>query len=375
MIGSYYFFRNKVEEIFYKNIFRKIFFKIDPEKIHDRMVLLGLFLGRFLIFKKITSIFFNYENKILYQEICNIKFKNPVGLAAGFDKNAQLIDIIPEVGFGFMEIGSITGQPCLGNEKPRLWRLLNSKGLVVNYGLKNDGCEIISKKLIERKKAKIPIGISIAKTNSKTTIEKESGIADYVKAFEVLKGIGDYVTINISCPNAFGGCPFTNLEYLEDLLLEINKRKSNIPIFLKIPADISERDIDGMIELSKKYGVAGFVCTNLNKNREHKEILDKNIPDKGGISGKILNKDSNKIISYVRSKVNDDFIIIGCGGIFSAKDAYEKILSGANLLQLITGMIYEGPQLISDINRGIVNLLKRDGFSSIKEAVGKKNEK
>src|SRR4030042_3231233 len=203
------FSRDKTHKFFYKNLLQPIFFQIDPETIHDVMVSFGQFLGNYSFLRKFTGLLFYYQNKKLEQKILGIKFRNPIGLAAGFDKNAQLTDILPFVGFGFCEVGSITGEPCEGNPKPRLWRLKKSKGLLVYYGLKNDGCEILSKKL-EDKKFSIPVGTNIAKTNSKKTVEVDAGISDYVKAFRKFADIGDYFTINISCPNAFGGQPFTD---------------------------------------------------------------------------------------------------------------------------------------------------------------------
>jgi dihydroorotate dehydrogenase len=361
--------RNLIIGFLYKTIFKNIAFLFDAEKTHDAILRFGYFLGKNNITRKTVSVFFNYSHPLLKQEIHGIHFKNPVGLAAGFDKNAELLDIIPEVGFGFMEIGSITGEPCEGNPKPRLWRLKKSKSLCVYYGLKNDGAEIISKKMANRS-FKIPVGISIAKTNSPKTVETQSGIKDYLKVCKYFLNIGDYWTINISCPNSFGGEPFTDPVKLDLLLAEIDKIKPKKPVFLKISPDLSFKEIDDILEVSKKHCVKGFVCTNLTKIRPG-NLKDKVIPKKGGLSGKVVADLSNKVISYIYKKTEGKFVIIGVGGIFSAKDAFEKILCGASLLQLITGMIFEGPQLISSINLGLVELLKKHKLKSIKEAVGK----
>ena len=175
-----------------------------------------------------TSILFNYSNSVLEQTILGIKFKNPVGLAAGFEKNAELTQILPSVGFGFEEIGSITGEPCEGNPKPRLWRLPKSKALIVYYGLKNNGAEEVSKRLAG-KNFSIPIGTSVAKTNNSQIVSTEAGIADYLKAYRLLSDIGAYTTINISCPNTSGGQPFTDPQKLEQLLQEISKLPKTKP--------------------------------------------------------------------------------------------------------------------------------------------------
>jgi len=366
--------RNWKIKIIYKYILKPIFFKFDPEKIHDYFISIGKFLGKFYITRKITGFFFRYSNPTLEQRILGIDFKNPVGLAAGFDKNAMLTDILGDVGFGFEEIGSITGEACQGNTKPRLWRLIKSKALVVYYGLKNDGCEIISKRL-KNKKINIPLMVSIAKTNSKETAETEKAILDYFKAYEAFIDIGDFTVINISCPNAFGGQPFTEKEKLNALLERITSISKTKPIFIKMAPDLKQNEVDEIISLSQKFNIDGFICTNLTKDRENpeikKKIKDTLTVEKGGISGKVVEDLSNKMIRYIYKKTNGKFIIIGTGGIFSAEDAYKKIKAGASLLQLITSMIFEGPQIISEINLGLVKLLKKDGFETISEAIGK----
>lgn len=368
--------RNKTSHLFYKHLLKKIFFQMDPEKIHERMTRAGKILGSNAVTKALVGAGFSYKNKKLEQTIADIHFPNPVGLAAGFDKNAELLGILPAVGFGFIEVGSITGEPCEGNPKPRLWRLPKSKSLVVYYGLKNRGCEAIAEKLKKTKTAcAVPYGVSIAKTNCKETVSLKKGIADYIKACRVLKNYGDYVTLNISCPNAFGGQPFTDATKLDALLKEIDEIRINKPVFLKLSADLSPAEIDAIIAVSRTHHVTGFICTNLTKKRDNQKIVEKDVPEKGGISGKAVEEWSNKMIAYIHKKTNrqtpGEFVIIGCGGIFSAEDAYKKIKLGASLVQLITGMIYEGPQVISEINRGLVQLLEKDGYENVGEAVGK----
>jgi dihydroorotate dehydrogenase len=368
--------KNAVIHWLYVHVLKHFFFLIDPEKMHDSMVGFGKTLGKHKFTRRITSGLFNYTNPMLEQTIVGIKFKNPVGLAAGFDKDANLTQILPSVGFGFEEIGSVTGEPCEGNPKPRLWRLPKSKALIVYYGLKNNGAEEISKRLASQKFA-FPIGTSIAKTNDGCTVSTEAGIADYVKAYKLMSNIGEYTTINISCPNAFGGQPFSDPNKLEMLLHEISKLPKTKPIFLKMPPDLPANDVDKIIELARRFKVNGFICTNLTKDRIEPSIkakINESLPtDKGGLSGKIVEQLSDDLIKYVYSKTKGEFVIIGCGGIFSAKDAYRKIRLGASLLQLITGMIFEGPQLIGETNRGLVRLLKKDGYKNVSEAVGVDN--
>lgn len=312
---------------------------------------------------------------MLEQKIFGITFPNPVGLTAGFDKDAELTDIIPEVGFGFAEVGSITGEPCEGNPRPRLWRLPESKGLVVWYGLKNKGCVEVANHLID-KSFRIPIGTNIARTNSPSTVELGAGIEDYAKAFKVFTEIGAYTTVNISCPNTCGGEPFTSPQNLDRLLDRLDAITTTKPIVLKLPVDITESELDDIIDVATRHRVHGFIISNLTKQFKRHEIAQEEVKEgmKGGISGRPVFERSNELISHLYRRIGSSHIIIGSGGIFSAKDAYEKICRGASLVQLATGMIFEGPQLIGEINFGLIDLLKADGFTNVAQAIGSKTD-
>ncbi|MDQ7814983.1 MAG: quinone-dependent dihydroorotate dehydrogenase [Patescibacteria group bacterium] len=364
--------RNAFFHFSYTKILKPFYFRLDPEFIHDRMTKVGKILGRFGVTRALTSAAFDYRNAKLEQTILGIKFANPLGLAAGFDKNAEIIDILPSVGFGFTEVGSITGEPCPGNPKKRLWRLPKSKSLVVYYGLKNDGCEALARRLKD-KNFPLPVGVSVAKTNNQACADAETGIADYAKAFETMKDIGQYITVNISCPNAFGGEPFTDPQKLETLLTRLDAIQTDKPIFLKLAADLSHAETDAIIDVVRRHRVHGFVCTNLTKRRDNPKIIDAEVPKVGGLSGKVVQEMSDELIRYVYSKTKDTHVVIGCGGVFTAQDAYRKIRLGSSLIQLITGMIYEGPQQIGAINQGLVKLLEKDGFNNISEAIGVDN--
>ncbi len=346
----------------YRNIIKPILFRFDPEKVHDHFIGVGKKLGRVSFGRRLTQSLFLYKNNVLEQDILGMHFNNPVGLAAGFDKNAELTDILPSVGFGFAEVGSITGEQCDGNPKPRLWREPDKKSLRVYYGLKNDGAEAIASRL-SGSTFEFPIGISIAKTNSPTTVGLQEGIQDYIKAAKAFEDVGDYVTINISCPNAYGGEPFSDPDRLEALLEAYSELDIAKPTFIKLAAILDHDNLDRILEISDKYKIDGYICTNLKKTKG----------EKGGLSGKAVAKASDDMVSYVYKKFDGKRVVIGTGGIFTAEDAYRKVKNGASLVQLITGMIYQGPQLIGEINRGLVELLKRDGFSNISEAVGTDN--
>ena len=364
----------KLIGFFYRTFLKPFLFRKDPEIVHDNMLALGERLGRSSSARFLISKTLRYENEVLRQRLCGIDFANPVGLAAGFDKNGKLTDILPCVGFGFEEIGSVTYEPCAGNPKPRLGRLPKSRGIVVHYGLPNEGAGHVLENLSGRKFI-FPLGISIAKTNSPKTADKNAGIADYAGGFALAaqSKVGDYITLNISCPNAYGGEPFTNARDLEDLLATLSRIQNKKPVFIKLPADISESECGELLSVCKKYSMSGIIVSNLTKDRLSPAVdqneIRASLPN-GGISGKPTFEKSNKLIGFACEYFKNDFVIVGCGGIFSAEDAYQKIRLGASLVQLITGMIFEGPQLIAEINRGLVRMLKRDGFANIREAVG-----
>lgn len=364
-------FATAAQSFLYAHVAKPFFFRRDAEAVHDRVLAIGQRLGHSALSRRIASALWRYEHPALRQEILGIQFPNPIGLAAGFDKNAELLDILPSVGFGFAEVGSVTGQPCAGNPKPRLWRLPNTQGLIVHYGLKNDGCNAVAQRLRGQRFA-IPVGVSIAKTNSPATVDTAAGIADYMHAFHTLHDIGDYVTVNISCPNAYGGEPFTDPERLDQLLTAMDVVGSLKPIFLKLPADIAVGDLDRLIAVAGRHCVHGFIVSNLTKRRDAPTIRQEELAavGLGGISGKPVEPLANALLSHLWRTVGDRYVLIGCGGVFAAEDAYEKIRLGASLIQLATGMIFRGPQLIGDINRGLVRLLRRDGFRTVHEAVG-----
>jgi dihydroorotate dehydrogenase len=366
--------RNAALHTGYVGLLKPVFFRSDPEAVHDRMTRVGKTLGHFAAGRSLSSALFGYKNNTLSQNILGITFSNPVGLSAGFDKNAELTDILPSVGFGFIEVGSITGNPCEGNPKPRLWRLPQSKSLVVWYGLKNEGCEAIAERL-KNKAFAIPTGMSVAMTNCTENMDIEKGIADFAKAFKVMEPIGDYITVNISCPNTVGGQPFIDPQNFGKLFNVLDEVPTTKPVFIKFSPDLTETELDTLLDIADNHRIHGIVCTNLTKKRDgNQKIKDANIPRVGGMSGKVVQDLSNNMLAHIYKREGKRFILVGCGGVFTAEDAYKKIRLGASLIQMITGMIYEGPQVISEINRGLTELLKRDGFTNISEAIGADNK-
>ncbi len=351
--------RNAILGFGYRNIFKPFIFCFDPEDVHDSHVNCGKRLKKTRFGRALTHLTFHYSHPILEQTVAGLHFKSPIGLSAGFDKNAELLELMPHMGFGFEEAGSITGEPCEGNPKPRLWRHPDQQSIRVYYGLKNDGAEAIAPRI-----QKVPgfvVGLSVAKTNNQATCELTAGLNDHLKSLRALAGKGDYFTLNLSCPNTFDPATFMQTEKLEKLLTAVDALQLKEPIFLKIPPDLTEEQVDSFLRTVQPHKVDGLIITNLTKKHQL---------GVGGLSGKAVENLSDALLAQIYQKTSGRYVLMGCGGVFSAEDAYRKIRLGASLVQVITGMIYRGPTLVSDINIGLVRLLKRDGFRNIAEAVG-----
>ena len=375
--------RNLILKLGYRTL-RPIIFLMDPENAHYSMKRIGVFLGSNFVTKVIASLLFDYGHKSLNINVDGIEYRNPMGLSAGFDKDGELTKIYPSLGFGLAEIGSITGEICPGNPGKRLFRMVKSKAIVVWYGLNNMGAEKLSSNLLNQDFGRLRVGINAALTNQTSNFDLSLAVKDYIKTMMLFKDIGDYYTVNISCPNTQEGEPFVDRRNLDALLGAVTEQIRPItekPIYVKLAADMSIEEIDMIVEACIDHKMDGFVCTNLAKPKYNSEHRPEEYPTikgllpkgKGAMSGLPLQRISTDVIRHVYRKTGGKMTIIGVGGIFTAKDAYEKITSGASLCHMITTMIFDGPQNISEINRGIVRLLKADGFKSVSEAVGSRN--
>ena len=368
--------RNFILSALYKYVIKHIIFLWSPEDAHSNLKTVGKILQSNFLFRWMTHLMFGYGNKRLNTTVDGVHYPNPVGLSAGFDKDGELTGIYPHLSFGLAELGSFTGEYCPGNPGQRLWRLKKSRSILVWYGLNNRGAETISKELAG-KKFRIPIGISAAKSNIEEKFDLQVSIDDYMKTYNAFRDIGDYYTINISCPNTQDGEPFVNEKNLKALCDAIKKdRVPNKPVYVKLAANLTKPEIKMIVETCMENGIDGFVCSNLEKVRDpaqNPDVKDEMPYHKGAMSGQPLQRRATDQVRYIYRLTRGQTTIIGVGGIFTARDAYEKITSGANLLHMITGMIFDGPQTMSEINRGLVKLLKADGFSSIEEAVGSRN--
>ncbi len=334
----------------YKKILKPILFLFDPEGVHDCFISLGELLGRFSITRFLIALPYKYRGKDISKTVDGIRYKTPFILAAGFDYNGRLTRILPSLSFGGVEVGSVTARKCEGNSKPRLVRLIKSKSILVNKGLRNDGVDAIIKRLkTTPKQENFIVGISIARTNDSQSSSLEDGIKDYCYSFRRLneENIGDYYTINISCPNAFGGELFTAKESLTKLLTKLKNIPCKKPVYVKLPINMEWEKLEDLLEIITSLNFSGVVIGNLNKKYEDLDFVEE-APNEfmGGLSGKVCFNLSNEVIKKTKEKYGNKLTIIGCGGVMSTEDALYKKEIGSDLIQLISGIIYEGPSLI-----------------------------
>ncbi|MEK7554645.1 MAG: quinone-dependent dihydroorotate dehydrogenase [Patescibacteria group bacterium] len=360
--------------LIYRAIIRPILFRFDSEKIHGILTGFGERIGKNAVLRRILRVTWKITSPELVQNIHGIHFENPVGLAAGFDYEARLTGILPSIGFGFGSVGTITNRPYEGNPTPRLGRLIKSRSLMVNKGLKNEG---IHKTLehLTGKQFGIPIGLSIGKTNSRETTSQHDAIEDIISAFREAEHSPTpfaYYELNISCPNLYGNVEFYSPEHLGELLAAVGSLALKKPLFIKMPIEKSEHEVIAMLDVITSHRVQGIIIGNLQKNRQDPSLDPAELAryPRGNFSGKPTEQKSNELIRAAYRQCGKKLTIVGCGGIFSAEDAYRKIRLGASLVQLITGLIFEGPQLPGKINLGLMHLLQRDDARHIGDVVG-----
>ncbi len=340
----------------YKSVFRLVFFWFSPESVHHfvagslKIVFKIPFTG--WLVNKFTQV----NDPRLEREVFGLKFKNPVGIAAGFDKQAEIYNELSNLGFGFIEIGTITPKSQTGNPKPRLFRLLRDKALINRMGFNNGGVDNAIKNL-KKRKTKVIVGGNIGKN---TLTPNSEAINDYVFCFEQLFDFVDYFVVNVSCPNVSYLRELQDQDSLMEILgkiQQINLAKPRPkPILLKVSPDLNNQQLDEVIEIVKQTKIHGVVATNTTVSRENlitDEATIKKIAN-GGLSGKPITARSTEIIRYLAQKSGNAFPIVGVGGIFTAEDAIEKLDAGADLVQVYTGFIYEGPFIAKKINKAIL---------------------
>ena len=343
------------------SILRPYIFSLDPEAAHDLAI-------KSLKVNFIPRSFFEVEGEELLEiNLFNKKFKNPVGLAAGFDKSAEVYNSLFKLGFGFVEVGTITPKRQLGNPKPRIFRLEKDQALINRLGFNNQGSEIVAKRISQNKPIGI-LGINIGP--NKETKNKSD---DFYYCLAKLYAFADYITINISSPNTEGLRNFHKENSMIKLLEGLNKikKKKNInkPLIVKLSPDINQKDISGIIEIINQYKIEGIIISNTtNQNRENLSDTQKN--EKGGLSGQPIKDISTNLIKKFYKETNKKIKIIGVGGVDNGNSAFEKITAGADIVQLYTGMVYKGPGIVKEIKKELISILRKEKIKNISEAVG-----
>ena len=343
------------------SLFKPYIFTLDPEVAHD-LAIKSLKLNVLP-----SSIFSVEEEEILETSLFNAKIPNPIGLAAGFDKSAEVYNSLFKLGYGFVEVGTVTPKRQLGNPKPRIFRLEKDQALINRLGFNNDGLEVVSKRIANS----LPngfLGINIGP--NKDTKDKEK---DYYLCLSKFSAYGNYITINISSPNTKGLRNFHDQKELEKLLIGINKVKKNKnilkPIVIKLSPDIDDNEISKIMELIIKHKVEGIIVSNTtDSNRE--SLYDVKKSEEGGLSGKPLKDLSTNLIKKFYKETKGKIQIIGVGGVDSGNSAFEKITAGADAVQLYTGMVYKGPGVVKQIKKDLISILKKENLKKISEAVG-----
>ncbi len=348
------------------SLLRPLIFGLDPEAAHDLAI-------KSLKFNVIPESFFKVENeKILESNFLKEKIKNPIGIAAGFDKSAEVFNSLFQLGFGIVEVGTVTPKRQLGNPKPRIFRLEEDEALINRLGFNNDGLEVVTKRIeAGRLRKKGTLGVNIGPNYDSKSYEK-----DFCQcAKHLIKlSLADYIAINISSPNTESLRDFHDESKLESLIKSINNLKSELgsqmPIFLKVSPDIKkDSSIENISRIVINQNIKGIILTNTtNENRTSLRSSNKN--QAGGLSGKPIRDLSNKMIKKFYKKLNGKALIIGVGGVDSGQTAFDKITAGANVVQLYTGMIYKGPGIVRDIKKELINILKKEKINTINEAIG-----
>tara|TARA_B100000965_G_scaffold346957_1_gene318770 strand:+ start:316 stop:1362 length:1047 start_codon:yes stop_codon:yes gene_type:complete len=343
------------------SILRPYIFSLDPETAHDLAI-------KSLKANILPKSFFNVEEEgLLETNLFNKKLPNPIGLAAGFDKSAEVYNSLFKFGFGFIEVGTVTPKRQLGNPKPRIFRLEQDEALINRLGFNNHGSEVISKRISDNQPKGL-LGINIGP--NKDTKNKEN---DYYECLSKLSIHADYITINISSPNTAGLRDFHDLDAMKNLLEGINKikkeKKIKQPIAIKLSPDIKDNEISSIVELIKKYGIQGIIISNTTDSNR-KDLSDPQKNEVGGLSGKPLENISTNLIKKFYRETKGKIKIIGVGGVDSGQSVFEKIIAGANVIQLYTGMVYKGPGIVKDIKKELISILKKENLKNISEAVG-----
>ena len=345
----------------YDAAIRPLLFRMDPESAHD-------FAFRYLE-KGLVSVR-PLESPLLEQTLFGVQFKNPLGLGAGFDKNARAVSHWHKLGFGFVEVGTVTWHAQPGNPKPRLFRLPEDKALINRMGFNNDGAERVAERL-RGSLPRVALGINLGK--SKIT-ELNDAPNDYRQSFNALKDFGDYFVINVSSPNTPGLRSLQERGPLAEIFSAVREVDSQKPLFVKVAPDLEFDALDEVVAVAREHNLAGIIATNTTISRDAIPRGHKNRDEAGGLSGEPLKSRSNEVLKHLYKACGKDMVLIGIGGIFNGDDLYEKIALGAHLCQVYTGWIYGGPQMVPRSLRQLAGRLEKEGIKSIAELRGSSSE-
>ncbi|WP_421774043.1 quinone-dependent dihydroorotate dehydrogenase [Gracilimonas sp.] len=336
----------------YKKLLKPLLFKTDAEKAHEWALSIASKTNTSPLLQTLAASLYNETRPELEQELFGLTFPNPVGLAAGFDKNGTTPKAMQALGFGFVEVGSITAQPSEGNPKPRAFRLPEDHSLINRMGLNNEGADAITERLSSLN-LNIPLGVNIAKTND-ASIHGDAALQDYLHSYKKAQPIADYITINISCPNTGEGKTFEDPAALRDLLATLEPGKEGRkPSLVKFTVDIDRNSLEKLVGICEQFGVAGYVATNTSSIRDNLATGEGVLNEigNGGLSGRAIQQRSTQVVRWLAEITRNEKPIIGVGGIDSPQAAIDKIEAGASLIQIYTGMVYIGPGLVKKIKR------------------------
>ncbi len=357
----------------YERVFRPLLFRLEPEAAH-RLALVGLMVaGQVPGGTRALDLLYGYRDRRLEVDVMGLHFQNPVGLAAGYDKNVAIARELASLGFGHVEVGTVTPLPQTGNPSPRVFRLPKDEAVINRMGFPNDGLERILPRLrrAHRVEKGVPLGVNIGKG---WATPLDAAADDYGRLFEQLHDCADFVVVNVSSPNTLGLRELQAENALRGLLGRLAEQRRELcpglPILVKIAPDLTWSEIDGVLDVIAACGIDGIVATNTTVGREGLVCRRAARYERGGLSGVPLQQRSTEIISYIYRQTGGGLPIIGVGGVDSAQSALEKIRAGASLIQVYTGMIYRGPGLVRSINRGIARSLREIGLTCVAELVG-----
>lgn len=351
----------------YRSILKPLLFRMEADKAHESTYRFARMASDSGMMKRVAQSLYGYRSSRLNQQIWGLDFPNPIGLAAGFDKNGKIPELIEAAGFGFIEVGSITANPSTGNPLPRMFRLPRDRALINRMGLNNDGAKTVVKRL-RKKNLSIPLGVNVAKTHD-PEIMGDAAIDDYRFSYREACKVADYITLNISCPNTAEGKTFEDPGALEELLkaLNIQADARAVPTLVKFSCDLTREELEALLDICESYRVHGYVATNTSSSREGLATDPETVEriGAGGLSGKPIAEKSVRTVQWISQATGARKPIIGVGGIDSLDSALAMIRAGADLLQVYTALIYEGPSVVKRINRDLVRHLRKNSLDSI----------